>query len=270
MIIAQISDTHIAGWGKKTFGVAPMAENLARCVEHINALQPQPDVVLVTGDISNDGLREEVERAATLLRQLRAPFYVIPGNHDDRATLVDVFGADACPTESDRFINYVIEGYPLRLVTVDTTVPGAPGGEICSDRAAWLDERLAEDRDRPTVLFMHHPPLRFGVPETDIDGFEGMDLLWRVLRRHPQVERVLAGHIHLAALAHRDGIVVSTAPSMGMRLTLDLTLRHPSEYILDDPGYQLHYWTPDRHLVTYTVYVRGPEPSYPFADVSSA
>ncbi len=268
MLIAQISDTHIAGWGKKTFGVAPMAENLARCVEHVNALQPRPDVVLVTGDISNNGRREEMERAASILRRLQPPFYVIPGNHDDRALLVEVFGPEACPTESTRFVNYVIEGYPLRLVTVDSVVPGAAGGEICPERAAWLDARLSEDQDRPTIVFMHHPPLRFGVPETDIDGFEGREWFWQVLRRHPQVERVLAGHIHLAALAHRDGVVVSTAPSVGMRLTLDLTLQHPSEYILDDPAYQLHYWSPDRHLVTYTVYVRGEEPTYPFAEVA--
>ncbi len=267
MLIAQISDTHIAGWGKKTFGIAPMAENLAHCVEHINALEPQPDLVLVTGDITNNGLREEMERAADILQRLRPPFYVIPGNHDERTILIEVFGHDACPTESTSFVNYVIEEYALRLITVDSTVPGAAGGEICPERAEWLDARLGEDMERPTIIFMHHPPLRFGVPETDIDGFEGRERFWQVIAKYPQVARVLAGHIHLAALAHRDGVVVSTAPSVGMRLTLDLTLRHPSEFILDDPAYQLHYWSPDQHLVTYTVHVRGPERSYPFAEI---
>ncbi len=267
MLIAQISDTHIAGWGKKTFGIAPMAENLARCVKHINALTPQPDLVLVTGDISNNGLKEEMERAAFILRDLRPPYYVIPGNHDDRALLAKVFGPDACPTESEDFINYVIDGPDLRLITVDTTVPGAPGGEICEVRADWLDRRLSERPEQPTIIFLHHPPIRFGVPETDIDGFVGRERFWRVVGKHPQVERILAGHIHLAALTQWEGVVVSTAPSMGMRLTLDLTMAKPSEFILDDPGYQLHYWSPDRHLITFTVQVRGPEPSYPFAEV---
>jgi len=264
MLIAQISDTHIAGWGKKTFDVAPMAENLARCVEHINGLQTQPDLVLVTGDIANSGLREETERAASILRELRFPFYVIPGNHDDRAAMIEIFGADACPTESDEFVEYVVESGDLRLIAVDSTVPGAPGGEICERRAAWLDERLSEARTQPTVIFMHHPPVRFGVPETDVDGFEGRDRFGSVVEKHPQIERILAGHIHLAALTRWRGVVVSTAPSVGMRLTLHLGSERPSEFFLDEPAYQLHYWTPERNLVTYTVRVRGEERSYPF------
>ncbi len=264
MLIAQISDTHIAGWGKKTFGVAPMAENLAECVEHINGLDMQPDLVLVTGDIANSSLKEEMERAASILERLRPPFYVIPGNHDGRGAMVEVFGRNSCPVESGEFVQYVIEGHELRLIAVDSTVPGAPGGEICERRAAWLDDRLGEARTQPTVIFMHHPPVRFGVPETDVDGFEGRELLGSVLDRHPQVERILAGHIHLAALTKWHGTVVSTAPSVGMRLTLHLGSRQPSEFFLDEPSYQLHYWTPDRNLVTYTVRVRGIEPSYPF------
>jgi len=270
MLIAHISDTHIEGWGRKTFGIAPMAENLARCVDHINGLVPQPDLVLVTGDITNHGSREAMERAASILRDLRAPFYVIPGNHDRRDVLADVFGPTACPTESTEFINYVIEGPDLRLITVDSTVPGAPGGEICEERAAWLDRRLSERPDQPTVIFMHHPPVRFHVPETDMDGFEGMDRFWQVVGKHPQVVRILAGHIHLAALTQWQGVTVSTAPSMGMRLTLDLTLEHPSEYILDDPAFQLHYWSEEQHLITFTVPVRGPEVSYPFAEVTES
>ena len=264
MLIAQISDTHIAGWGRKTFGVAPMAENLAKCVEHINSLNLQPDLVIVTGDIANSGLREETERAGSILRELHPPFYVIPGNHDDRTTLIDVFGHDACPAESDEFVNYVIEGYELRLIAVDSTVPGAPGGEICERRAAWLDERLSEAREQRTVIFMHHPPVLFGVPETDVDGFEGRERFGDVVERHPQVERILAGHIHLAAMTRWRDVVVSTAPSVGMRLTLDLGAKRPSEFILDEPSYQLHYWTPDGNLVTYTIRARKKERSYPF------
>ncbi len=264
MLIAQISDPHIAGWGKKTFGVAPMAENLAECVEHINRLEMQPDLVLVTGDIANNGLEEEMERAADILHGLQPPFYVIPGNHDDRATMVRVFGPDSCPTESEEFIQYVIESQDLRLIAVDSTKPGAPGGEICERRATWLDQRLSEGRDRPTVIFMHHPPVRFGVPETDLDGFEGREKIGEVIEKHPQVERILAGHIHLSALTRWRGTVVSTAPSVGMRLTLYLGSQKPSRFFLDEPSYQLHYWTPERRLVTYTVRVREGTRSYPF------
>ena len=263
MLIAQISDIHLAGPGKKTFGIAPMAENLARCVAHINQIVPQPDLVLVTGDITNNGLEEEAKRAATILSALERPFFVIPGNHDDPAILCAVFGKEACPTESGSFVNYVIEGYDIRLIALDTTHPGAPGGAFCQTRASWLDEHLRRGGNRPTVLFMHHPPARFGVIETDVDGFVGAKELGDLIEKHGHVIRILAGHIHLASVTQWRGVVVSTAPSMGMRLFLDLTLQR-SAFILDEPAYQLHYWTPDQRLVTHTVRVLKEETLHPF------
>ena len=266
MLIAQISDSHIAGPGKMTFGIAPMAENLALCISHINHLDPTPDLVLVTGDIANDGLLEETERAASILEKLRIPYYVIPGNHDDRSHLWTVFGGKACPQRFEGFINYVIEGHDLRLIAIDSTVPGAPRGEICEARAAWLEARLSEKKDQPAIIFMHHPPVKFGVAETDIDGFVGAQRLGGIVENYPSIERVMCGHIHLPAHARWRGTLVSTAPSMGMQLALDLTIKRPSAFVLEAPGYQLHNWSSDKVLVTHTVYVRGNEGPYPFEE----
>lgn len=266
MLIAQISDAHIAGWGKKTFGIAPMAENLERCVEHINQLDPKPDLVLVTGDITNEGLLEETERAATLLKKLRAPFYIIPGNHDDRSGLWSVFGGQACPARHEGFFNYVIEGYDIRLIAMDSTIPAAPGGEICETRAAWLEARLSEDSEQPTIIFMHHPPVKCGVAETDIDGFVGAERLGEIVEKYPNIERLMCGHIHLPAHMRWRGSIVSTAPSMGMQLVLDLTLNRGSNFILEAPGYQLHHWSDNKVLVTHTVYVRDGDGPYPFEE----
>jgi Icc protein len=264
MLIAQISDTHIPKRGAKTYGIAPMAENLARCIEHINKSIPKPDVVLVTGDITNTGIIEETEHAATLLAQLQCPFYVIPGNHDDRSTLNAAFDDNAHPPGYQGFSNYVIEGFDVRLIAMDSTVPGSPGGEICHSRAEWLDQRLSEFEQQPTVIFMHHPPVMCGVLETDMDGFSGVDLLSGVVNKYNNIERIVCGHIHLPTHARWHGTVVSTAPSMGMQLGLDLTLKKPSEFILEAPAYQLHYWTPQKDLVTHTVYVRDVDGPYPF------
>lgn len=267
MLIAQISDTHLAGWGKKTFGIAPMAENLARCVTHINNLNPQPDIVLVTGDVSNNGTADECERAADILGNLNCPFYVIPGNHDNRETLVSVFGKKSCPAEAKDFVNYTIEGYPIHLIALDSTIPTAPGGEICESRARWLDNRLQESVSKPVIIFMHHPPIKFGVAETDIDGFIGADRLGSIIEKYDNIERILCGHIHLPALAKWRGTVISTAPSIGMRLLLDLTLELPSCYILEEPSYQLHYQSKGNKLVTHTVIVRENEKIYPFETI---
>ena len=269
MLIAQISDLHIAEAGKKTFGVAPMAENLSRCVEHINKLNPPPDLVLITGDIANDYKREEVERAASILSGLHYPYYVIPGNHDDRSTLLSVFDKHICPTESEMLINYTIEGYALRLIGMDSTTPDASGGEIDDTGAAWLDAKLGES-DQPTILFMHHPPLNFGVAETDIDGFIGAERVGKIIERQGNVVRILCGHIHLPAFAQWHGTIVSTAPSIGMRLLLDLTLELPSGFMVEEPSYQLHYWSADKQIVTHTIHVRDDEKVYPFEESATS
>ncbi|MFK5925444.1 MAG: phosphodiesterase [Desulfuromusa sp.] len=267
MLIAHISDLHIARPGEKAYGIAPTAENLACCVDHINQLQPEPDLVLVTGDITYSGLLQEAERAANILAQLHAPFFVLPGNHDVRSNLNIAFGGEACPITDQGFIQYVIEGYPLRLIGIDSTAPGEPGGEICTPRAAWLDARLSEAKEQPTVIFMHHPPLKCGVLETDEDGFVGVDLFGKIIEKYSNIQSILCGHIHLQAHAGWRGTVVSIAPSMGIPLVLDLTLEQPSQFTLDAPGYQLHYWSPDENLISHTIYVRETDGPYLFEDL---
>ncbi len=264
MLIAQISDPHVVARGEKACGVADTAAALARCVDHINRLRPMPDLALVTGDVTNGGRAAEAAHAAELLDALRCPYFVVPGNHDDRAVLWEAFGGRACPSRDGAFLSYVVEGRALRLIALDSTRPGAPGGEVCAERADWLDARLAEARDRPAVVFTHHPPVKCGVLETDQDGFEGADRLGDVIEKHGNVERLLCGHIHLEAHVRWRGTVVTTAPSTGMRLELDLTLTRPSAFYLGLAGYLLHYWTPQRTLVTHVVQLcdtlDGPHP----------
>jgi 3',5'-cyclic AMP phosphodiesterase CpdA len=264
MLIAQISDTHIAGWGKKAYGIAPTAENLANCVNDINQLIPKPDLVLVTGDISNTGFEEELEQAATLLNKLDIPYYVIPGNHDDRPALKSVFDKQSCPTDSAEFINYVIDEFEVRLIAMDSTHQGESGGQLCDARLAWLEEQLAEDKQKPTIIFMHHPPVKVGVIEADIDGFVGADKLACIIKNYSNIERIICGHIHLQTHTRWHGTVVTTAPSVGMELVLDLTMKKPSQFVLEPPSYLLHYWTPDQFLVTHTVSVSIKEGPYPF------
>lgn len=267
MLIAQISDTHITGPGTRAYGIAPMAENLMRCVEHLNQLVPQPDLVLLTGDISQDGLAEEFEHAASLLDDLSMPYYVIPGNHDDRVGLWATFGGQACPSRAGGFINYVIDDHEMRLIALDSTAPGKSGGEICEARAAWLDKTLSADPAKPTLIFMHHPPLKFGVIETDIDGFEGADRLAGVVEKYSNIENILCGHIHLPAHTRWKGTVVSTAPSIGMQLVLDLQLKR-DEFTLVDPAFLLHHWTGDKSLITFYFDVDPGDGPFPFVDRS--
>ena len=176
MLIAQISDTHIKPEGALAYGHVDTSAFLARAVDHILHLDPQPDVVLGTGDLVDGGTREEYARLRHLLSPLPMPVYLIPGNHDDREALRQTF-ADYPLMPREGFIQYVVEGGPLRLIAVDTLIPGAPGGRVDGPRLAWLDARLAEAPAKPTMIFMHHPPFKTAIDYMDGIGLEGADAM---------------------------------------------------------------------------------------------
>ena len=253
MLIAQLSDLHILAEGKKAYGRVDTAKNLAFCIDTINKRDPLPDVVLITGDITGNGKLEDLECAASYLQKLLMPYLVVPGNHDDPSHFAQVFSKPGCPLEHRKFVNYIIDDYPIRFIALDSTSVGQSGGELCSERLAWLEQALDSDKEKPTIIFMHHPPVKCGVLETDEDGFIGADLLGELVEKYNNIERILCGHIHLTAHIHWRGTVVSTARSMGLGLVLDLTKKEASQFYANAPGYMFHYWTPEKNLVTYSI-----------------
>lgn len=264
MLIAQISDTHIKPAGKLAYRVVDTAGCLARCVEHLLALAPRPDVVLATGDMVDAGRPDEYRQLRQLLAPLPMPVFLIPGNHDDREALAGAFPDHEYLPKDGRYLQYVVEGYPVRLVGLDTLVPGEPGGLMDGERLAWLDARLAEAPDRPTVLFMHHPPFATGIRPMDEQGLDGAEAMREVVGRHPQVERVLCGHIHRPIQVRWAGTVASTAPSPAHQVVLDLRPDAPDTFALEPPACQLHLWRPDAGLVSHTSYVGTFPGPYPF------
>ncbi len=267
MLIAHLSDLHVAAPGRKAYGKVPTGDLLARCVKHINELIPQPDLVLITGDITFDTQAEEITLAGRILADLHMPWYVVPGNHDDPETLKVLqqgWGRAPVVREGSSGFDYFLSGYRISLFGIDSSTPDSPGGKVSTAQMQWLHNCLVEIMDKPAIIFLHHPPVRCGVLETDMDGFEGADLLGEVVERFPNIIRVLCGHIHLASHVNWLGTVVSAAPSMGLGLFLDLTMKHSSKFVVEDPGYYLHYYTPSGDLVTHTMYVGEIDGPYPF------
>jgi len=264
MLVAQISDTHISPPGQLTCGVAPMAGALQRIVAHLNGLVPRVELVLLSGDVTHSGMPAEARHAAEILARLEMPLKIVPGNHDDRSVLAEVFGPEICPVAPHGCIDYVHDVGPVRLIALDSLIPGAPGGRIEPERLRWLEARLEEAPSRPTLLMMHHPPLKLGVPETDEDGFEGAEALGAIIARHRNIERLLCGHVHLHTTARWSGTQVTAAPSIGMQLTLDLTQQDESHFWLSDPSFLLHHWTGDAPLVTHLVQLSEREGPFDF------
>lgn len=263
MLLCQITDTHIKAGRKKAYGIVDTATMLERCVDQILRLPQRPDAVIATGDLVDYGRPDEYALLRELLAPLTMPLYLLPGNHDERDGLRQSFPDHPYLQQWEPFVQYAIDDHPVRLVALDTVIPLQGGGELCSDRLAWLDRTLAQQREAPTIVALHHPPFTTGIGHMDRIGLKGADGLAQVIAKHPQVERVIAGHLHRPITQRFAGTVASTCPSPAHQVALDIAPDAADNYVLEPPGFQLHWWNGSA-LVTHTAYIGEFEGPYPF------
>jgi 3',5'-cyclic-AMP phosphodiesterase len=233
-LLAQMSDPHI---GADWTDADPVA-GFAAAVRVVCGMQPRPDAVLISGDLTQHASDREYEQVHELLASVHAPAYVLPGNHDDRRALHRHFGVSGAAGEP---VQYAVDLGPLRLVVLDTTRPGEEPGALDAERLDWLDAELAAAPELPTLVAMHHPPLVTGVPAWDAIGLPVADrsALANVIERHRQVMRLACGHVHRMITGDLAGRPVVTAPSTYVQARLNIG----SDEIEmgDDPaGFLLH------------------------------
>lgn len=264
-LIGQISDLHVRAPGKLSYRVVDCAAMLARAVQEI-LRQPQlPDAMVVTGDLVDAGLPDEYAHLRSLLAPLPMPYYLLPGNHDDRAALRAAFPDHAYLRQWEPFVQYAIEDWPLRIVALDTVIPGEAGGRVDEERLAWLDAVLSLQTAKPTVVVMHHPPFPTLIEHMDQIGLEGGEALARIVARHPQVERVLCGHLHRPIQFRFAGTIAQTCPSPAHQVALNLSPDAPSRFRMEPPAFMLHAWREGFGLVSHTAYIGDFAGPYPFS-----
>jgi 3',5'-cyclic AMP phosphodiesterase CpdA len=161
-------------------------------------------------------------------------------------------------------LHYVVSDYPVRLIGLDTTVPGETGGAICASRLTWLEARLAEARHEPTIIFMHHPPFTTAIGYMDKIGLENSGPLAALVARYPRVERVLCGHLHRPIQVRWAGTIAATAPAPAHQMVLALTPGAPARWRMEPPAVLLHLWRPDVGIISHTSYINdfGPERAF--------
>ncbi|RLB69044.1 MAG: hypothetical protein DRH07_11505 [Deltaproteobacteria bacterium] len=140
------------------------------------------------------------------------------------------------------------------------------GKYVRPERPGLMNGYLRQKNNRRLFLSII-PRFKCGVLETDVDGFVGVDRFGDIVEKYSNIKSILCGHIHLPAHIGWRGTFISTAPSMGIPLVLDLTMKQPSQFTLDVPGFQLHYWSPEKNLVTHTIFVRDTAGPYLFEDL---
>ena len=233
-LLVQLSDPHIGA----TWADADPVAGLTAAVEAVRRLPDLPDAVLVSGDLADHAADDEYATVRELVARLDAPVYALPGNHDDRDTLrrhFDIPGAPGTP------VQYAVELGPLRLVVLDSQRPGEDRGELDPDRLAWLDAELSAEPARLTIIALHHPPVSTGIELWDRIGLPAADrrALADVVRRHPHVRRIVAGHVHRTVLGTLGGCGVLACTSTHLQARLEIGTPELT-WAPEPPAFALH------------------------------
>jgi Icc protein len=210
-VVAHLSDVHLLAGGERQYGVIDTEAGLLRALERLRNVQPPPQVLIFTGDLADKAepaaysrLRELVEPAAA---EMGAQVVWTMGNHDERAE----YAAGLFGQESEAPQDRVYDVAGLRVIALDTSVPGYHHGDLTADQLEWLRDQLAAPAEHGTILAMHHPP----IPLPMLRAAEIIELLDQhqlaAVVEGTDVRSILGGHIHFSTYSTFAGIPVSVA-----------------------------------------------------------
>lgn len=227
MRLVQISDCHLMADAPDQALVSSPLRRLETIIEAVN--RECPEQVLVTGDISDDETAASYRLAVAALDRLEAPWVWLAGNHDQPTLMAE---QRELPGELS------LDGWHILMPA--TRVAGQPHGALGTEGLAWLAERLDAD-PRPTLIAMHHPPVRVGAAWLDAIGLRDSEAFWRVLEVHGQVRAVFFGHVHQAYTGYRrlagGDVAVYGCPSTYRQFMADAATFAIDEALA--PGYRV-------------------------------
>lgn len=254
MIIAQISDTHIA---LDIPDADQRRRDLARTITNINALDPVPDLIVHTGDIVHSGHPDEYALAVATLAKARAPVYVVAGNKDNRTNLRAAFSPRGYLAAEADFIDYAVDDYPVRLIVLDTLSASSNRGDFCAERVRRLVELVDAENTKPVAVFTHHPPfvVTVGPHPLHFETAEPMSRLQNALQHSGRIVAVFSGHVHRPAAGFVGNIPASVVPCIATTLRRG---EYPA-HMQNRPVYHVHRFDPDCGFVTEARIVE-PEP----------
>lgn len=253
--IAQISDLHIQARRAGFLRFSDRNDALARCITKINAIAP--DLAIATGDLTHVGHPSEYHRLRELLAELRAPVYLLPGNHDDRQSLRNAFPDHTYLFKTSPQIDYTIDAEPLRIIALDSTEPERTGGYLDEPRISWLRQRLEETRPHPTIVALHHPPFESGVWPMDSFGFNNVAALDQLLKQNPHVQRIVSGHVHCVRSTQLGQALACTSPAPFNMPLLRKNARGRLLPAYERAGFLLHTCDESNSIATRVIRING-------------
>lgn len=237
LLVVQISDLHLfedkgqnlLGWN--TWG------SFQKIIEQLESSTPHPDLILLTGDLSQDETEASYQKIVERLVPLNIPTYWLPGNHDHVPTMERVL--DRPPVYTSKS---VYQG-GWQFLLLNTNVPGQVSGALSLESLKWLEHQLSNiPVHQPTVISMHHPPFWVGSPWLDQSGLNNTVDFFKVIDQYPQVQLVLVGHVHQDFRCMRNEVTYLSTPSTCIQF-----MPKSPDFALDDngPGFRLLWFHRD-------------------------
>lgn len=215
--LIQITDTHIMSRGELLYGEFDTETHLRESVAEINSMEPQPDLVMITGDLVENPSDATYSHFDELIAPLKAPVFLIPGNHDDPDLMWRHFGGTPRFPGKPPCYQYVLEYDDYRILALNSHLDDTELPKFGEQRLRWLEQALAES-DKPTLIAIHHPPMKTGVYFIDMAGEEWYAGISAALARNPQVKLIICGHGHLELIGRIENVTVYMAGSTAHQL----------------------------------------------------
>lgn len=258
-LLVQLSDPHITHPGRLISDRIDTAAALRHAMQRVLQIQPRPVAVLISGDLVDAGHPAEYAQLRELLQPILdagLPLALLPGNHDARGPLQAAFAGLAhvhCGEPGAKAIQYALDlPGPLRLVVLDSLQDGRPDGGLDDVKLAQAETLLAARADVPTLVALHHPPHATGLAVMDAMSLQqGLSSFEALIARHPQVQRVVCGHLHRMTIGRIAHAAAISAPSTAHQLALDLHTDAPLALALEPAGWLIHAWGPGLPLASH-------------------
>ncbi|KAF1008709.1 MAG: 3',5'-cyclic adenosine monophosphate phosphodiesterase CpdA [Pseudomonas fluorescens] len=205
-LLVQLSDSHLfAEAGGGLLGMITRT-SLQQVIDLVLARESGVDLVLATGDLSQDGTLASYQAFRDLSARIPAPARWIPGNHDEPQVMAQA-------AVNSAFLEPVVDVGHWRVTLLDSAVPGSVPGYLADRQLQLLARSLSEAPDRHHLVCFHHHPVPIGCAWMEPIGLRNPDALFAVLDRFPQVRAVLWGHVHQEIDRERNGVRLLASPS---------------------------------------------------------
>jgi len=272
LTIVQASDLHICKDGKFAYEVSDTLKGLKNFIRHINKFTFPIDLLVISGDLSDDGTISSYEIIKENLSKLKIPYYIIPGNHDNKKNMASVFSEHKYLNNYiDQRIFHSFNINNIKIILLDSVSPGVPYGSLTCGILKALEVEL--DSNINSLVFLHQPPFPSGIGFMDNQIYLNREKLLDILSKAGNLLLVGCGHIHRAMFSRKAGVNFSLAPSIAMQLDLNLSDTAPGDFVLETPGYLIHRISLINSLSpeisTHTVQItdkKEMEVTYPFND----